>query len=73
MKKLKIMSAILAVIMTFGLCACGKDGGNTPSDNPTAPATTVAPTDTVTTAKPRIEMLKLPVSFFRSLKRFNTI
>lgn len=49
MKKLKIMSAILAVIMTFGLCACGKDGGNAPSDNPTTPATTVAPTDTVTT------------------------
>lgn len=49
MKKLKIMSAILAVIMTFGLCACGKDGGNTPSDNPTTSATTVAPTDTATT------------------------
>lgn len=52
MKKLKIMSAILAVIMTFGLCACGKDGGNTPSDNPTTPATTVAPTDTSTTTAP---------------------
>ena len=49
MKKLKIMSAILAVIMTFGLCACGKDGGITPSDNPTTSATTVAPTDTATT------------------------
>lgn len=49
MKKLKIMSAILAVIMTFGLCACGKDGGITPSDNPTTSATTVAPTDTTTT------------------------
>ena len=49
MKKLKIMSAILAVIMTFGLCACGKDGGNTPSENPTTSATTVAPTDTATT------------------------
>ena len=49
MKKLKIMSAILAVIMTFGLCACGKDGGNVPSDNPTTSATTVAPTDTATT------------------------
>lgn len=52
MKKLKIMSAILAVIMTFGLCACGKDGGNAPSDNPTAPVTTVAPTDTSTTTAP---------------------
>lgn len=52
MKKLKIMSAILAVIMTFGLCACGKDGENAPSDNPTAPVTTVAPTDTVTTTAP---------------------
>ena len=49
MKKLKIMSAILAVIMTFGLCACGKDGGNSPSDAPTTSATTVAPTDTATT------------------------
>lgn len=49
MKKLKIMSAILAVIMTFGLCACGKDGGITPPDNPTTSATTVAPTDTATT------------------------
>lgn len=49
MKKLKIMSAILAVIMTFGLCACGKDGGNSPSDAPTTLATTVAPTDTATT------------------------
>ena len=49
MKKLKIMSAILAVIMTFGLCACGKDGGITPSDNPTTSATTVAPADTATT------------------------
>ena len=49
MKKLKIMSAILAVIMTFGLCACGKDGGNSPSDAPTTSATTVAPSDTATT------------------------
>ena len=49
MKKLKIMSAILAVIMTFGLCACGKDGGNSPSDAPTTSATTVAPTDKATT------------------------
>ena len=49
MKKLKIMSAILAVIMTFGLCACGKDGGNSASDAPTTSATTVAPTDTATT------------------------
>lgn len=43
------MSAILAVIMTFGLCACGKDGENPPSDNPTTQETTVAPTDTATT------------------------
>ncbi len=49
MKKLKIISAILAVIMTFGLCACGKDGGNSPSDAPTTSATTVAPSDTATT------------------------
>lgn len=34
------MLAILAVIMAFGLCACGNDGGNPLSDNPTTQATT---------------------------------
>ena len=49
MKKLKIVSAILAVIMTFGLCACSKDKGDTTTDNGTTQETTVAPTDTATT------------------------
>ena len=49
MKKLKIVSAILAVIMTFGLCACSKDKGDTTSDNGTTQETAVASSDTATT------------------------
>ena len=49
MKMQKIILAIFAVIMTFGLCACGKGKGNTSFDSPTTQAATVAPTDTATT------------------------
>ncbi len=45
----KILLAIFAVIMTFGLCACGKGKGNTSFDSPTTQAATVAHTDTATT------------------------
>ena len=63
MKKVKIVSLLLALAMVFALSACGGGGGGQPGGSTPPPATQPAgePTGGGAAAKPPVDVIKIGI------------